>query len=179
MHNSIEHTTKANVSNRRSTHVSLCLGANSSSTASYPTLKKANAFSTPCWIGLCGSRGMSQCLWWHRCWDAHQIGPPWFAAHPTIFKKRRVVGPHLNAAWEAYRWRHTDMQMPILQIAMKNDSAMVTRTTSQFVSKVTGTMSNDVRYKGTGTKQKKVRIPTMADRTICIPNAAANICVGV
>ena len=71
------------------------------------------------------------------------------------------------------------MQMPILQIAMKNDSAMVTRTASQFVSKVMGTMSNDVRYKGTGTKQKKVRIPAMADRTICIPSAVVNICVGV
>lgn len=82
------------------------------------------------------------------------------------------------------------MQIPILQMAMKNASVIVVSTAFQFVvvvfvavvlvvSKVNGTMSNVVRYNGTGTKQKKVRIPTIAEYTICIPNAKMNICAGV
>lgn len=82
------------------------------------------------------------------------------------------------------------MQIPILQMAIKNASDIVVSTAFQFVvvvfvavvlvvSKVNGTMSNVVRYNGTGTKQKKVRIPTIAEYTICIPNAKMNICAGV
>lgn len=82
------------------------------------------------------------------------------------------------------------MQIPILQMAIKNASDIVVSTAFQFVvvvfvavvlvvSKVNGTMSNVVRYSGTGTKQKKVRIPTIAEYTICIPNAKMNICAGV
>lgn len=82
------------------------------------------------------------------------------------------------------------MQIPILQMAIKNASVIVVSTAFQFVvvvfvavvlvvSKVNGTMSNVVRYSGTGTKQKKVRIPTIAEYTICIPNAKMNICAGV
>ncbi len=82
------------------------------------------------------------------------------------------------------------MQIPILQMAIKNASVIVVSTAFQFVvvvfvavvlvvSKVNGTMSNVVRYNGTGTKQKKVRIPTIAEYTICIPNAKMNICAGV
>lgn len=82
------------------------------------------------------------------------------------------------------------MQIPILQMAIKNASVIVASTAFQFVvvvfvavvlvvSKVNGTMSNVVRYSGTGTKQKKVRIPTIAEYTICIPNAKMNICAGV
>lgn len=75
-------------------------------------------------------------------------------------------------------------------MAIKNASVIVVSTAFQFVvvvfvavvlvvSKVNGTMSNVVRYNGTGTKQKKVRIPTIAEYTICIPNAKMNICAGV
>ena len=84
------------------------------------------------------------------------------------------------------------MQIPILQMAMKNASVIVVSTAFQFVvvdvvfitvvlvvSNVIGTMSNVVRYNGTGTKQKKVRIPTIAEYTMCIPNAKMNICAGV
>jgi hypothetical protein len=76
-------------------------------------------------------------------------------------------------------------------MAMKNASVIVVSTAFQFVvvdvvfitvlvvSNVIGTMSNVVRYNGTGTKQKKVRIPTIAEYTMCIPNAKMNICAGV
>jgi hypothetical protein len=58
-------------------------------------------------------------------------------------RKRRVPPAHLNAACDAYRWRHTDMHMPILHIAMKNASAMV--GTALPVDSVAGMMINDER----------------------------------
>ena len=76
-----EQTANENVSMNLNNVVSNHLGTNSSFTLPWPVEKKANAFSTPSSIELCGSRWTSQYLWWHLCWLAHQIGPPWWAAH--------------------------------------------------------------------------------------------------
>ena len=37
-------------------------------------------------VAECGSSGRSQCLWWRRCFDAHQRHPPWYvrALHAAI-----------------------------------------------------------------------------------------------
>jgi hypothetical protein len=64
-------------------------------------------------------------------------------------------------------------------MAIKNANAMISNTSTLLlvvvVSNVMGTMSNVVRYNGTGTKQKKVRIPTIAERRICRTNATTKI----
>mmetsp|Transcript_47912 Transcript_47912/g.138632 ORF Transcript_47912/g.138632 Transcript_47912/m.138632 type:complete len:210 (+) Transcript_47912:29-658(+) len=69
--------TEENASIRRMPGVSQCLGANLSSMGSCcASVKKEKASSGERRFGECGSNGPSQYLWWQRCLDAHQRGPP-------------------------------------------------------------------------------------------------------
>lgn len=84
-----------------------------------------------------------------------------------------VVGPHLNAACAAYRWRHTLIQIPILHRAEKVASAIVKRG---LVDNVDGIINNVVRYTGKTTVQNVVRFPSTTAATICAINTNPNNC---
>ena len=48
--------------------------------------------------------------------EAHQMGPPWLARHPSAQMMLLTNELHLNAWWAAYRWKQTDIHTPTLEM---------------------------------------------------------------
>ena len=79
-----------------------------------------------------------------------------------MLKKYCINGPHLNAAWAAYRCRHTLIQIPIFQRPTKNAKASV----DTLDDSVDGKITREVMYAGMTTRQYNVRFPSMAAKII-------------